>query len=801
MLRFTLLVLFVFALTLQTNSLSFAQQSNAILKNGMVLGPGQISQIQALNKDQGVNSKKDVTVGIITDVNDGLRHTYVNSNNILQATDAGPLFKIEFDGNKSRVQDSSNRAEVIRAAVSYSQFDQYGRRNYIIGVKDKSVAIVQGITEISPQYVRVESLRMDVKKYELEWDMRLALSSLDSETLGRILIQNANPTRAGDWLNIVNLFSDAKRYLEARDMLVRAIHKFPELENNRSQLKQFDQLFADQLFTAAQSAKNVGQHRFATYILEGINKKGLSDETQLKVERRLEQIATEAKEREQLLAWIKEDIAKLSPDLDAKKEMESLIEEIGQHLSPDTSERFTDYVRRRTDATLRPEQIASLAISGWIYGSTIGEDNSSVVGSGVKARRLITEYLSSPAKNDQLVEQISRLESGSPRLVASLLANMPPPLAVPAGSEVSSNYYIRDSGVASQPVQVPGRFLIEVPLNDKMAGRTTQYMVQLPPEYNPFRRYPCVLTLPSEMSSMEEQILWWSGLYAPKSPEQRCLGEASNRGYIVVSPAWAEPKQTTYNYTENEQAMVLAPLRDAMRRFSIDTDRVFISGHFNGGDAAWDIAWSHPDLWAGCIVIGGGAGKYVNQYWENAKFVHSYFVMGEHDGRWAPNTKVWDNLLSRKQFDCIVTNYRGRGLDPFQEEVPRIMEWMSLPSHVRNFDVEEFKTETSRAGDRFYWWFETDQLLTDKLAHPLLYAPSPGYPIESSIKNNSVQFKNVPAKSYSVWLTPDMVDFTKIITVEKKRIEPKPSLRVMLEDVRGRADRQHPFWMKIEMPK
>ncbi len=28
--------------------------------------------------------------------------------------------------------------------------------------------------------------------------------------------------------------------------------------------------------------------------------------------------------------------------------------------------------------------------------------------------------------------------------------------------------------------------------------------------------------------------------------------------------------------------------------------------------------------------------------------------------------------------------------------------------------------------------------------------------------------------------------------------QPKPSLEVMLEDVRTRGDRQHPFWAKVE---
>ena len=74
-----------------------------------------------------------------------------------------------------------------------------------------------------------------------------------------------------------------------------------------------------------------------------------------------------------------------------------------------------------------------------------------------------------------------------------------------------------------------------------------------------------------------------------------------------------------------------------------------------------------------------------------------------------------------------------------------------------------------------------------------------------------------------VWLTPEMVDFEKPLTVkinsrkmklprpddsdkspsERRRSSasprfPTPSLETLLEDVRTRADRRHPFWVKIE---
>ena len=64
---------------------------------------------------------------------------------------------------------------------------------------------------------------------------------------------------------------------------------------------------------------------------------------------------------------------------------------------------------------------------------------------------------------------------------------------------------------------------------------------------------------------------------------------------------------------------MLGALRDACRRFAIDTDRVFLTGHGIGGDAAWDIGLAHPDIWAGVIPIVAVADRYVGRYAKNAR--------------------------------------------------------------------------------------------------------------------------------------------------------------------------------------
>ena len=57
----------------------------------------------------------------------------------------------------------------------------------------------------------------------------------------------------------------------------------------------------------------------------------------------------------------------------------------------------------------------------------------------------------------------------------------------------------------------------------------------------------------------------------------------------------------------------------------------------------------------------------------------------------------------------------------------------------------------------------------------------------------------------TIWLSPEMVNFNARINITVGGRRPsgvpamiKPSVETMLEDLRVRGDRQHPFWAKVE---
>jgi pimeloyl-ACP methyl ester carboxylesterase len=332
------------------------------------------------------------------------------------------------------------------------------------------------------------------------------------------------------------------------------------------------------------------------------------------------------------------------------------------------------------------------------------------------------------------------------------------------------------------------------------------YVIQLPPEYNPLREYPCVLALHESRTDPVTQLDWWAGPFSSETGERR--GHASRNGFIVVAPIWSRAGQVVYEYTPQEHQRVLVALRDAMRRSSIDADRVFIAGHGEGGTAAWDIALAHPDLWAGMISISGSPGKTVPHYELNARYVPLYMVMGEIDKSKADGAII-DDYMSFNH-DAMVVMYRGNGRSYFYDEIPRLFEWMNLPAHRRRDPPLEIETATIRDGDNFFWWLELGQLKPGVAVDPIQWEQSPRIragKVSASIgTDNQIRIRNGPADQFRISLRPQTdIDLSKEVVVRfgtspAKRFEFDGRLDAMLEDVRQRADRKRPFWMAMTVP-
>ncbi|MFO7906627.1 MAG: alpha/beta hydrolase-fold protein [Planctomycetota bacterium] len=748
------------------------------LKNGMQL-KGALARVKSLNQNpllefDGAGGNVDVRKIVLVD--DNLRRTFVSSNNVrtdgLAAEGDVSMEKIEIPKPVAR---GPRRIGAVGPILQVTPFDEFGNRVFSMQGPDGRIDVVQGITEITPTYCKVEGLLVE---RSFQWNMRVSTASIPRDVLTSILLRQIDQTDPDERLRVVKLYIQAERYRDALVELDRVISDFPEVDGLKEQRSRLYQLVMKDLIREIESRRDAGQYKLAYRLLDSFPEEDVAGELLLRVRDLLTEYEDLYAEAQRARKLIKAHVDELA-DHRRKGEIDAITQEISTRLNVNNIDRLADYLRLADDEDQGADQKLALAISGWLMGSGSGIGNLPEALSLVEVREAVRDYLRSEGEVDRqkIVERLSELEGNSPSNVAKIIANMRPPVETQVTAE-----------------DVPGLLQLSCPgIGDESDFR---YYVQLPPEYDPYRRYPCVVTLHGGGSSPLDQIDWWAGAFDPDR-EQR-MGQATRHGYVVIAPVWAEANQSRYKYSLREHAAVLGSVRDAYRRFSIDTDRVFLSGHSMGGDAAWDIGLAHPDLWAGVLPVAATAGKYVSRYWRNAKSLPMYFVAGQLDGnKIDDNARDLDRYLEKAGYDATYVEYRGRGHEHFQDEILRMFDWMSR--YRRQFAKREFTVNSMRPWDNFFWWLELEGLNNQFVVLPSQWPKKDVRTAETEARlreNNTIRVKT-PAHSATVWLSPDLVDFDRGISFAGNRVEVTPSNEVILWDVLTRGDRQHPFWAKF----
>lgn len=675
-----------------------------------------------------------------------------------------------------RIPDGGRLVAGVGSILGVTPFDEYGRRVLTLSTASGKLDVVQGITEITPRWTRVQAVQTEKP---LQLDMRLATTSIPRDVLERVIAKQVDPESSDERLRVVRLLMQAERFDDARQALDGVLETFPELSDLAKERKTLGRLAARQLLDEILARAKVGQDRLVLALLETFPVDNADGELLEEVRETRDAYGQRRDRAAMIVAALRERVGRLEADV--AREATVAIDEIQRELSFGVLERLATFERVGLDADLPPDRAVAIAISGWLQGAAVGESNLKLALSAVRLRDAIREYVNAttePARA-KVLERMRREEAFSMPTLASLAAAMRPPVDPPSPRS-------------------PGLYELEVA---GPAGEPIRCLVQLPPEYDPLRRYPAVVTLHASWSTPLNQIEWWAGLPGADGVRQ---GQAARHGTIVIAPAWAREHQTAYEYSAREHAVVLASLRAALRSFSIDTDRVFLSGHSVGGDAAWDIALAHPDLWAGLIAITPTADRYVTHYWPNASDLPVYVVGGELDRfRLQSNATDLDRYFT-KGFDATYVEYRGRGHEHFSDDILRIFDWMGRKR--RNFFPKEFSAVTFRPWDRFFWWLELESPPPKTVVLPEQWPPATGSrPLSIEAKKlvtNTISVR-CGADQVRVWLTPELVDFAQplAVTIDGQKVHktaPQPDVGVFMEDLRLRSDRQHPFWAVIE---
>ncbi len=757
-----------------------------VLKDGRVLH-GIHAMTSSLCEAGGLNTagmpqaESGDAIKNIVMVDDNLRRTFFSERLMREFhPEENPQLDERFV-IRQHVAHGGLSVKVVGQPIRVQPFDEFGRRIFSMMTAKGPINIVQAITELTPQWTKVEGV-----KYV--WDMRMATSSIPRDTLHKILLKQIDPKNVEQYTKIVRFYLLSERYEEAKQALDDLLKAFPNRSDLKEQLTPFlravVQLAAKRRFQELKLRSAAGQHQLVCAALQRFPVEGVGGDVLQDVREMMQDYETRAKRRQEVVKQLR-TLAGHLKDTISKENLKPILDEIAAEINENTLDRLAAFLQTAANPQTPDTEKLALAVSGWLLGANGATDELPVAISAYKVRRLVRQYLNggSPLDRERTYSYVKQEAGGEMAMVARLLSHMKPAIAPP------------------KPVKgKPGYFEIQVPGLGKDDSFT--YCIQLPPEYDPYRLYPTIVTLHGEVATASQQIDWWMGDWN-KSGQRS--GQAARYGYIVIAPAWAEEHQSRYGYSAREHAAVLNSLRDACRRFAVDTDRVFLSGQSIGGDAAWDIGLAHPDLWAGVIPIAAQSDRYCTFYWKNGRYVPFYIVAGELDGaKMINNARSTLDRWLRYGFNATVVEYLGRGHEDLYDDILRIFDWMGR--YHRDFFPHEFACETMRPWDNYFWWIEVQGLPPRSLVDPSDWPPTGGaQPAQIKAKMTEKNGLNIRAgmSHVTVWLSPKMLNFKQraTITVNGHRLgEQKihPDLGTLLEDVRTRGDRQHPFWAKLE---
>ncbi len=774
--RNVLLVVAAAALVCTVAWIPAARGDRVELADGRVL-EGQFVLLPGVAVDPKAAPPETSSTSILV-CDDELTRTMVSKRRVVKAEpgQTGPV--TERIPIPQRIAQEGRRVAGVGGILGTTPFDDHGRRILSLITASGQLDVVQGITQITPRWTSLETVAME-RPHLL--DMRIATSSIPRDVLARVIDHGIERNDADERLRVVRLYLQAERFDDARRELDGVLRDFPDLAGLAAERDGLANLMNARLLEEIRQRGRVGQDRLAMRLLENFPVEGASGEILEEIREERDRYREAQARAQRLVATLAERVQQLGDDGD-RRQAESVVAEIRQQVTFATLDRLATFERLGLDASMPVDRAVAIGISGWVQGAATATDNLKLSLSMARVRDLVRDYLQAgePARRTELRRRLADEEGFDAATVAGIARLMRPPLEPPQEKS-------------------PGLYELEVPGLEGQEG--TSCLVQLPSEYDPLRSYPAVVSLHASWSTPLNQIEWWAGVVGPDGVRR---GQADRHGTIVIAPRWARAGQAAYEYSAREHAAVLNAVRAATKRFAIDTDRIFLSGHSLGGDAAWDIALAHPDLWAGLVAVAPAAGNYVTHYWRNAESLPLYLVGGELDAAtFQRNTMDLDRYFT-KGFDTTYVEYRGRGHEHFSDEILRIFGWMAIKK--RNFFPAEIEAVSLRPWDNFFWWVESAGQPPRTIVLPDDWPPPQGAaPLSMTAKTtpgNSIVVR-CGAADVTIWLSPEFIDFRQpaTVTLNGRRLfrgEITPDLDVMLEDLRLRGDRQHPFWAKLQ---
>ncbi len=190
------------------------------------------------------------------------------------------------------------------------------------------------------------------------------------------------------------------------------------------------------------------------------------------------------------------------------------------------------------------------------------------------------------------------------------------------------------------------------------------YRLVLPEDYNSNNTYPLILFLHGageRGSDNTKQLNNCVQNIANSAPNAIIVAPQCTEGNQWVDTPWSNVSYSTDTVAEsNELQMVMMLLEKLKKEYSVDKDRIYVSGISMGGFGTWDLITRHPNTFAAAIPVCGGADS---SKAEVVKDIPIYTFHGESD--WdvpVAGTRAMVEAIKTAGGNKITyTEYAGRG--------------------------------------------------------------------------------------------------------------------------------------------
>jgi len=269
-------------------------------------------------------------------------------------------------------------------------------------------------------------------------------------------------------------------------------------------------------------------------------------------------------------------------------------------------------------------------------------------------------------------------------------------------------------------------------------GTDQPYRMYVPSSYRPDQPIPLVIAL--HQTGADENSFFEDESHYPS--KEGLKNAAETYGVLAVCP---NARGNTVYRGMGENA-VLCVLEDVQKRFIVDPDRIYLTGHSMGGTGSADLALHHPDLFAAVAPL--AAARSIRWLAANAGHVPFWWIGGGADQEYY-KMGVAVGVERMKRLGCPVTftELDGEGHYGTARNFHRVVEWLLQHRRIAHPRAFVFEVDTL-LHSRAYW------ITVDAIARPGTVATVKAR--ADSQHAASLELDNVDAVSF--WPDPAVFD-------------------------------------------